>query len=261
MFAKKNQQNRSPIREKPLRNPGQSLDREIERLVSEDIVPYISIIAVAIIFAAFEWWRALTQAPPQPVQVTIVTLVVICFSVYKIARNWHRLNLMELGLEGEKVVGQGLEDLRRQGCRVLHDIPGKGFNLDHVVISPQGIFVIETKTFTKPAGHQAKVEFDGQKILVNGFEPSRNLVAQAEAERLWLQELVLQMSAKSFRTRAAIVFPGWYVINAKRTAASDIWVLNPRALPGFIAAEPEILKPEDIALVTHCLSVYVRSRP
>ena len=44
-----------------------------------------------------------------------------------------------------------LEDLRAQGYAVFHDIPGDGFNVDHALIGPAGIFAIETKTRAKPA--------------------------------------------------------------------------------------------------------------
>lgn len=38
------------------------------------------------------------------------------------------------------------------GVRFFHDVPADGFNLDHVVISPRWIYVIETKTISKSAG-------------------------------------------------------------------------------------------------------------
>lgn len=44
-----------------------------------------------------------------------------------------------------------------------------------------GIFTVETKTFSKPARGNAKVTFDGENILVNGFRPDRDPVTQARA--------------------------------------------------------------------------------
>ena len=47
-------------------------------------------------------------------------------------------------------MGQLLENLRADGARVFHDLVGEGLNIDHVVVSPHGIFVLETKTWSKP---------------------------------------------------------------------------------------------------------------
>lgn len=54
------------------------------------------------------------------------------------------------GLNGEKFVASQLEDLRKYGAYIISDIPmqydnGHKFNVDHVLISPYGVFAIETK--------------------------------------------------------------------------------------------------------------------
>jgi hypothetical protein len=46
-------------------------------------------------------------------------------------------------------VGQYLETLRARGYRVLHDLIGDGFNVDHALIGPDSIFTVETKTYHK----------------------------------------------------------------------------------------------------------------
>jgi hypothetical protein len=52
-----------------------------------------------------------------------------------------------LALTGERAVGQFLEEkLRPLGYHILNDLPGDGFNLDHVIIGPTGIYCVETKT-------------------------------------------------------------------------------------------------------------------
>lgn len=67
------------------------------------------------------------------------------------ARNNH------LGLLGEQVVGQVLDSLSSDSVRVFHDLQirdpkRKPRNIDHVVLTPAGVFVIETKTRRKPRG-------------------------------------------------------------------------------------------------------------
>ena len=51
--------------------------------------------------------------------------------------------------DGERDVAEYLNDLRKLDCYVLHDLPGKDFNIDHIIVSKQGVFAVETKTFSK----------------------------------------------------------------------------------------------------------------
>ena len=43
-----------------------------------------------------------------------------------------------LGRDGERVVGQLLENMQPDGYHVLHDLIGEGFNVGHVVIGEPG---------------------------------------------------------------------------------------------------------------------------
>jgi len=168
-----------------------------------------------------------------------------------------RFRNLYLGLDGEKAVGQYLERLRSEGCRVYHDIIGKGFNIDHVVISPHGVFVIETKTYRKPSRGQAVVEYDGERILINGFEPERNAVIQARALGRWLREILEESTSRKFPVKSVVVLPGWFVEVQAKTK-TDVWVLNPKALPSFVAHEPVIFGADDIALISSRINTYMQ---
>jgi Nuclease-related domain len=54
-----------------------------------------------------------------------------------------------VGARGEETVGHDLEALRAEGITVLHDrrIPGSRANIDHIVISPAGVFVVDPKNY------------------------------------------------------------------------------------------------------------------
>lgn len=54
------------------------------------------------------------------------------------------------GASGERRVGRRLEALVNQGVHVLHDVamPGSRANIDHVAVTPSGVFTIETKSYT-----------------------------------------------------------------------------------------------------------------
>jgi hypothetical protein len=121
-----------------------------------------------------------------------------------------------------------------------------------VVLSRHGIFIIETKTRTKPAHGNPSVTFDGKKILVNGFEPERNAVDQVISLSKWLSQEIQSSTGKQFPIRPVVVFPGWFV--EPMPANSFVWVLNPIALLTFIQNEPVTLSETDLCLVAYFLT-------
>ncbi len=253
----KRQEKRSPLKEKPLRNPGESVQEEIQGLLDDRLMPPFLTAVLAVAFAGFEWWHSLTSAPPQPWPVTIVACVAVGYVAYRYVSLRKRVRSLWLGLDGEKAVGQYLEAHRDPSWRVFHDIPGTGFNVDHVIIAPQGVFAVETKTFSKPAKGDAKVTYDGERILVNGRQPDRDPVAQARAIRDWLEDLLFDTTGRRYPVRGVVVFPEWWIEPPADNKRTDIWVLNPKALPAFIEHEPIMLKEEDIALASSRLVNYV----
>jgi hypothetical protein len=140
--------------------------------------------------------------------------------------------------------------------KVFHDIPGEGFNLDHVVISTHGIYAIETKTLSKQ-WPQAKVVVEGDSLRVAGEEPDRNPIVQVTAAAKWREKKLQESTGKRFFARGVVVFPGWFV--EQRGPSGEVWVLEPKALPAFIKNAPAMISASDVALAAFHLSRYVRS--
>jgi hypothetical protein len=248
---------RSPLKDSPLRNPGQSVEEQQIDIVFEKVLgPFLATILVALL-AALEWWRHFTGVPPQPGLYTAAATVVAGYSAWQVYRVWPQVRALRLAREGEKAVGQYLEHLRESGYQVFHDIPGQGFNVDHVVIGPPGVVTIETKTWSKPLRGETRIVVDGERIRANGVEPERNPLIQARAQATWLHGLLKESTGRALPVRPAILFPGWFV-ERPPAGQSDVWVLNPKALPAFLGHEPERLTAEEIKLAAFHLSRYVR---
>ena len=249
---------RSPLKAPALRNPGESLGDEIHRLQSEDVSSYIAWGMIFVLLAALEWLRVFFKIPPKPIPFTIVALATSTIAVVKIFQIRRKVRNLRQGREGEKAVGQYLEKLREKGFQILHDVPGKNFNIDHVVIGQSGIFVIETKTISKPKSGKPIIEYDGAEVRVDGFTPDRNPIMQAKALTGWLRELIKESTGRDFAVRPVVLYPGWYVSHQPKGA--EVWVLNPKGLPAFLDHEQKTISPEDVFLVTYHLCRYVRNR-
>ena len=250
---------KSPLKDPPLRMPGQSLGEEIQRVFDDEWMPYFLATLVFCVFAALEWLRYYRPLPPSPRLMTAIAVLLLGFTAIRITRMRPKIRALRLGMEGEQVVGQLLEELRADGATVFHDICAKDFNVDHVVVSSKGIFVIETKTRSKPKGRRVTVRYDGEKLSVNGNAPSRDPIKQVLANSAWVQELVKKSTGKSFPVRPVVLFPGWYVETENANAHDKVWVLNPKCLLSFIQHEKVDLPPEDVNLITYHLSRYIRS--
>jgi hypothetical protein len=57
------------------------------------------------------------------------------------------------GAAGEAAVGARLDGLASESIRVMHDrrIPRSKANIDHIVVTPGGVWVIDTKRYVGPA--------------------------------------------------------------------------------------------------------------
>ena len=248
---------RSPLKDRPLRNPGQSLDEEIQRVIDEQaMAPYAAIVMLWTV-ALIEWFAVWRNLPRQPWVFTATALVGTAWLILHIVRLRRKVRALKLGRDGERAVGQFLDGLREGGARIFHDVPAEGFNLDHVVISTHGIFVVETKTINKPSAY-AKVIYDGERVTVAGHSPDRDPVKQAAAEANWLRQLLKQSTGRDFPVRGVVVYPRWWIEQTNKDRPREVWVLEPKALPRFIENAPAVISAEDVAMAAYHLSRYVR---
>ena len=247
---------KSPLKINPLRLPGQSVDKEIDRWVNEKALGTFFAAGCFCVVAYFEWYGYLTHAPRRPLLFTALALAAVVFAGWRISIIRRRVRRLRLGRDGERTVGQQLEHLREHGGQVFHDVPGDGFNLDHVVISPRGIYAIETKTLSKP-WPSATILVDGDTLSVAGRVPDRNPIEQVTGAARWLERMLKESTGTRFTVRGVVVFPGWFV--AQRGSRGQVWVLEPKALPAFIEREPANIAASDVSLAASHLSRYVRS--
>lgn len=252
-------ESRSPIKDRPLRLPGQSLEERRRELIEDKLLSAFLLALFFVIWAGVEWYRYFVPQQPAPWVYSAAALVFLGIFAWRFAKMRPELRDLRLAIDGEKVVGQFLEALREKGYRVFHDLVSEGFNIDHVIIGPAGIFTIETKTWSKPAKGEARIVFDGERLTAGGHEPDRNPVVQAVAQAGWLRELLAESTGRRFDVKPVVVFPGWFIEQTSQST-KKLWVLNPKALPDFLVNEGVRLSAEDIKLAAYHLSRHIRVR-
>ncbi len=249
-----------PFKQEPLRNPGQSLDEKMDELLNVKAMNWIvsSMVLILMVFYQWWWWYSPPKAPP--VFFTGMVILVAGVAIYKVLGIRKQLRNLRLGRDGERVVGQFLETLRERGYTVIHDVQGNGFNIDHVLIGPRGLYVIETKARSKPQDRTATVVYDGRSVRVDGGPADSRPIDQAQAAARWISERIRVSSGKTIYVRPVVVYPGWWVEALPEASKAGVWVLNHEMLAKCIERERTRLSGGDIKLVSDALATYVRSQ-
>lgn len=125
------------------------------------------------------------------------------------------------GLLAERVTGMQLNRLIAHGCTVMHDLPGDGFNIDHVVIAPRAVYAVETKSFRKPSQEDVSlnytVAFDGALLRFPDFVEKAAL-EQARGQAQWLSRVLREALGRDVPVVPALALPGWLIIQS-----DEVW--------------------------------------
>jgi Nuclease-related domain len=222
---------RNPLTRDLLRSPGETLREEIED-ANWDIATYVAFTPLASVgfYAGYISEAAFTGRFPAvwvTVLYALVALAVLAWLVWKICALLGRRRQLVLGYEAELAVGQELNQLMRKGFHVFHDIPARGFNVDHVVVGTEGVFAVETKGRTKTTkddGRTAEweVKYDGEYLDFPDWrtkEPLDQAARQAKSLAAWLSSAV----GDAVSADPVVVLPGWYV---RRTGKPRVAVIG-----------------------------------
>ncbi len=243
---------RSPLKDRPLNLPGQSVDTALDEFVENHFLLPLVIVFTLTMVAMWEWYASVRHLPRQPRTFACLSVVAVMALAGYWRLKWNKAKALRLGRDGERAVGQFLDTHVVADATVFHDVPTSYGNVDHVVICSRGIYAVETKTRTKPVKGDARVVVDSDRLLIAGNAPDRDPIIQAQACARSLREV------KAFDVRPVVVFPGWFIVD-QRPAGAPVWVLEPKQLPGWMMREAQTIPESDVSIATYHLSRYVRT--
>ena len=249
---------RSPLTRDLLRSPGHSLLMQIEDL-SERIDSFVFVAAVVPLssYASYitqKYWGAVKPGSHIGIFYLIISVGFVAFAAVRLPRLVKERRSFRLGLDCEMAVGQELNGLMYDGYRIFHDIPADGFNIDHVVVGPNGVFAVETKGRSKPDRGRGKpdatVVFDGKNLHFPDSSESEPL-AQARRQARWLSKWLSSAVAQPITAHPVLALPGWYI---DRRKWGDVLLLNGKECR-FLASQKSIRTLPDalIQMISHQL--------
>ncbi len=262
---------RSPLARELLRSPGHALREQLEDARFE-VFAYVMIGSVlpVILLATHLAQSYVLKAQESALRAGMMAtlgLACIVYGVWGALRLSRRTDRLALGLDAELAAGQELDQLMRQGAAVYHDFPAENFNIDHIVVAPQGVFAIETKGYSKPnrgrGEEDARVEFDGRTLKFPTRTTAKPL-EQAERQAQWLAKWLSSATGESVAVVPVLALPGWFV---ERKGRGAVRVFSGRELVGLLkvrAGQP--LSADQVQRVIHqveqrCRNVKPAYRP
>ena len=111
-----------------------------------------------------------------------------------------------------------------------------GFNIDHVVIAPSGVYVIETKWVSKARQRGRQVIACRNGVLTrNGRAMRGDALGQVTRATEEVRRMIAALGYAPV-LRPVLVFPGWWT-----RSEGPVWVLNERAALKWIARAPAVM--------------------
>ena len=250
MFPKKQQLRLPQVR----RRAGESVSEERERRVYDNLP--------AIVFLPFFFWfvfliTGLQQSNPTlrrpsfwlifAVTMTVLSAIWLC-RLFPIARRFNR------GERGERHVADVLEELRSNGYLPIHDIVRDGFNVDHVLVGPGGIFAIETKY----RSGKGEISVRNEGVFVAGRLEEKDCLTQARGSAKAISQLIAENCRRVEWVTAIVVFVGdWKIRNKWRD--TNVRVFTPERLLDYIRDQQPQLTRKDIELIASHLERSTKS--
>lgn len=155
-----------------------------------------------------------------------------------------------VGAEGERIVSEMLAAIAGNLLRVLHDrrIPGSRANIDHLVVAPTGVFVVDAKRYLdkRPVLRveggllRRRVEF-----LTVGGRDRTALVTGMHKQVALVREALADLPEVPVRGVLCFVDADWPIIKPVFTV-NNVAVMSPRKLKALLS-KPGLLDEGQIA--------------
>ncbi len=203
------------------------VDRQVERLYSAVVIGLVTALTIVSrrATADFSNWNLLD---------TVLLLVVLGSGVYygrQMVKEMPHGRRLKNAIRAEHATAQELAASLAGDNRIIHDVQANEFNIDHVVITPAGVFAVETKSRLKPpVGNGAsavKVKYDGRQLEFPGWSETKPL-EQASRQARWLANFLRDATGERLPVFAVLALPGWFIENTARISDDMVRVINPK---------------------------------
>ena len=172
--------------------------------------------------------------------------VVLLFDVVVVASALfatpNSITAWQTGAQGELRTGRLLEPLEGEGFRILHDrkIPGsRAANIDHIVIGPPGIFVVETKSLG------GSLQIRGNDVFVAGRRKTK-MIDEVKREALAVQTAFADEIAAHGWTVSPVICVHRADLPMFRSEVAGVRIVSGKDLVKRLREADHLLAPADV---------------
>ncbi len=222
-----------PLTTELLRLPGDGLQARMAQLEERHLDKLLLAMVLGLMLALLISIRRIGDTPvPWQLLDTILILggivaaVVVGWQITQVMPERRRLRQ---GLRAEQATAQEMAAALAGDNRLIHDVQAGEFNIDHVVITPGGVFAVETKSRLKPpsGNDRAKVKYDGKTLDFGTWRETKPL-EQAARQAQWLASYLKKATGRPYAVTPVLALPGWYVENVASIGGDMVRVINPK---------------------------------
>jgi membrane protein implicated in regulation of membrane protease activity len=183
--------------------------------------------------------------------------LVLCIRSFK--RFLREADTRGLGVHGERIMATQLAELGRDGHIIVHDLPFPNTNIDHLIIGPKGVIVVETKMRAKRLGPRSEIRVESDCIVMNDGHRDPAPIKQL---RMAMSLLKDKIRVPDELLLGVIVYPEWWVHD---WADRNVRVSNDKRLFTHINALPNRMSAEQVShyfnLVKSIFDAELRASP
>jgi len=218
-FKQSNKEKKSPVIDKLLRSPGETLRHQIDE-ISDIMLQKIVFLVMIPVWVSFSMiiQPLLTHQNIDIIFLLIVFLIMFPICIWQSIQLYKLLSKrknLRLGYDCELAVAQALCPLYKLGYEIYHDFKASdNFNIDHIAVGPHGVFSIETKGRSRSKENKDdnwKIQYTGTKLIFpNGYE-TQQPIKQAKYQAKWLFNWIKEVTGEQAPVIPVLAIPGWYI--------------------------------------------------
>ena len=235
------------------RHAGESLRSQLEMVDNDIGMTVFGIVGFAAGY--YLCWYTLHLTPAHQAWYMLATfLTVLVIGGFFLVRLWRQFVRLHKGLRAELKVGDNLDLLQHRGARVIHDIQCIGkkarYNIDHCVIHPSGIWVIETK-YVSPGRHGI-LDVSEEGLRCGPKKLGDGALRQARRNAFEIRDVIYKATARKVWIHPAVLVEGFTIRGESEFCRVD----NVQGFLAYIRSLPSHLSPQEIKSISEALLAY-----
>jgi hypothetical protein len=180
--------------------------------------------------------------------VALLALIGAILPLLDLIKRPQHIDAWRVGASGERQVGQTLDRLKDHGVFAVHDrqVPGRHTNIDHIAVSPAGVFAIDTKNVA------GKVAVSRSGLRVAGRRQDKMLEGVV-GQIAVVQHVLNELGLSSVTARGVLCFTRanlpWF-----RPSPRGVALMYPRGLRRELTKASSVLSPAQVKCVAEALA-------